>query len=98
VGARWTVSSYILPSGMGSRVPCGNYCSQPASDPAWVRFSRLHSHRALDRIDHRRKLKEHTVPRGLHEPTAVFRHEGVGNLAVFAEGAGGADLVEAHEP
>jgi hypothetical protein len=28
----------------------------------------------------------------------VLRHEGVGNLAVFAEGAGGADLVEAHEP
>jgi hypothetical protein len=27
----------------------------------------------------------------------VFRHEGVGNFAVFAERAGGADLVEAHE-
>jgi hypothetical protein len=44
------------------------------------------------------KLKEHTVPRGLHEATAVFRHEGIGNLAVFAECAGGPDLVEAHEP
>ena len=59
---------------------------------------RLHSHRALDRIDHRGKLKQHAVPRGLHEATAVLRHEGIGNLAVFAEGAGGADLVEAHEP
>jgi hypothetical protein len=28
----------------------------------------------------------------------VFRHESVGNLAVFAERAGRADLVEAHEP
>jgi hypothetical protein len=27
----------------------------------------------------------------------VFCHEGVGNLAVFSEGAGGADLVGAHE-
>jgi hypothetical protein len=32
-----------------------------------------------------------------HEASPVFCHEGVGNLAVFAEGAGGADLVEAHE-
>ena len=43
------------------------------------------------------KLKDHAVPRGLQEATAVFRHEGVGNLAVFAERAGGADLVETHE-
>jgi hypothetical protein len=28
----------------------------------------------------------------------VFRHKGVGHLAVFAECAGGADLIEAHEP
>ena len=28
----------------------------------------------------------------------MLRHESIGNLAVFAEGAGGADLVEAHEP
>ena len=25
-------------------------------------------------------------------------HESIGNLPVFAEGAGGADLIEAHEP
>jgi hypothetical protein len=59
---------------------------------------RLHGYCALDRIDHRGKLKEHAVPRGLHEPTAVFCHEGVSNLAMFAECAGRADLVEAHEP
>ncbi len=59
---------------------------------------RLHRHSAFDRIDHRGKLKQHPVPRALHEPTAVFRHEGVGNLAVFAECAGSADFVEAHEP
>jgi hypothetical protein len=58
----------------------------------------LHSYRAFDRIDHRGKLKQHPVPCGLHEAAAVFRHESVGNLAVFAECAGGADLVEAHEP
>jgi hypothetical protein len=59
---------------------------------------RLHGHRAFDRIDHRRKFEQHAVTRGLHEATTVFRHESVGNLAVFAECAGCADLVEAHEP
>jgi hypothetical protein len=59
---------------------------------------RLHRHRTLDRIHHRRKLKQHAVARGLHEATAVFRHEGVGNLAVFAQGAGGTHLVEPHQP
>jgi hypothetical protein len=29
----------------------------------------LHSHRTLDGIDHRGKLKQHAVPRGLHEAT-----------------------------
>jgi hypothetical protein len=48
----------------------------------------LHSDRTLDRIDHRGKLKQHTVARGLHEPTAVFCHECVGDLAVFAQCAG----------
>jgi hypothetical protein len=57
----------------------------------------LHSHRALDRIDYRGKLKQHAVPRGLHEAPPVLRHESIGNLAVFAERAGGAYLVEAHE-
>src|ERR1700754_2760874 len=52
---------------------------------------------AIDRIDHRRKLKQHAVSRGLHEASPVLRHESIGDLAVFAEGAGGADLVEAHE-
>src|SRR5262249_46976017 len=36
--------------------------------------------------------------RGLHEASPVLRHECIGNLAVFAECAGSADLVEAHEP
>jgi hypothetical protein len=58
----------------------------------------LHSDCTLDRIDHRRKLKQHAVTRRLHEATAVFCHEGVGDLAVFAQRAGGADLVKAHEP
>ena len=44
------------------------------------------------------KLKQHTVPRGLHEAAAVFRHEGVGNLAVFTQGTGRTDLVEPLEP
>ena len=48
---------------------------------------------AFDRIDHRSKLKEHAVARGLYEASPVFCHEGVGILAVFAEGAGGADFV-----
>ena len=59
---------------------------------------RLHRHRALDRIDHRGKLEQHAVTCGLDEASPVFCHEGVGNLAVFAECAGGADLVDAHEP
>lgn len=67
----------------------------PAALSALCRTCR---YRTLDRIDHPGKLKQHTVPRGLHEATAVFCHEGVGNLAVFAECAGGADLVEPHEP
>jgi hypothetical protein len=57
-----------------------------------------HSHRTLDRIDHRRKLKQHTVPRALHDAPPVLLHEGIGDLAVFAEGARGADFVETHEP
>ena len=59
---------------------------------------RLHRHRALDRIDYRGKLKQHAVPHCLHEPPPVLRHKSIGNLAVFAECAGGADLVEAHQP
>ena len=39
---------------------------------------RLHGHRAFDRIDHRGKLKEHTVPCGLDDATAVFCHESIG--------------------
>jgi hypothetical protein len=59
---------------------------------------RLHGDRALDRIDHRGKLKQHAVPCGLHKATAVLRHESIGDRAVLAECAGGADLIEAHEP
>jgi hypothetical protein len=54
---------------------------------------RLHCYGTFDRIDDRGKLKEHAVSRGLHEASPVFCHEGVGDLAVFAERAGGADLV-----
>jgi hypothetical protein len=43
----------------------------------------LHSHCVFDGIDNRRKLKQHAIARGLDEAAAVFRHEGVGNLAVF---------------
>src|SRR6516162_3795451 len=42
-----------------------------------VAFShrRLHSDCAFGRIDHRGKLKQHAVPRGLHEASTVFCHE-----------------------
>ena len=49
----------------------------------------------------------HRLPRGTQaarrppwfsRADPVFRHNGVGNLAVFAERAGGADLVKPHEP
>ena len=59
---------------------------------------RLHSYRAFDRIDHRGKLKQHAVTRGLDDAATMLRHERIGDRAVFAESAGGADLVEAHEP
>jgi len=44
---------------------------------------------------YRKELKQHTVPCGLHEATAVSSHESVSHLAVFAERAGGAHLIEA---
>jgi hypothetical protein len=53
---------------------------------------------ALDGIDDRAKLEQHAVAGGLHEPSAVLRYESVGDRAVFAEGAGGTDLVQPHEP
>src|SRR5262249_50545966 len=59
---------------------------------------RLHSHRPLNRIDHRRKLKQPPVSRALHEASPVLLHERIGDLAVFSERAGRSDLVEAHEP
>jgi hypothetical protein len=59
---------------------------------------RLHGDRAFDRIDHRGKLEQPAVSRGLHEATAMPCHERIGDLAVFSECVGGADLVEAHEP
>jgi len=59
---------------------------------------RLHGYRALDRIHHGRELKQHAVACGLHETPPMLRDEGIGDLAVFAESAGGADLIEAHEP
>ena len=59
---------------------------------------RLHGYRALDRIDHRGKLKEHAVARRLDETPPVLCHESIGDLAVLAECVGGADLIEAHEP
>ena len=52
----------------------------------------------LDRIDHQGELKQHAVPRGLDETIPMLCHESIGDLAVFAENAGGADLIEAHEP
>jgi hypothetical protein len=58
---------------------------------------RLHCHRAFDRIDYGGKLKQHPVARGLHETTAMLCDEGIGNRAVFAECAGGADLVGPHQ-
>ena len=54
---------------------------------------RLHSYRAFDRIHHRRKLEQHAVSRGLDDPASIFCHQRIGDGAVFAEGAGGADLV-----
>jgi hypothetical protein len=56
------------------------------------------SGRGSGRIDDRRKLKQHAIPRGLDDPAPVLRHEGICYLAVFAVCAGSADLVEPHEP
>ena len=53
---------------------------------------------ALDGIDDPAKLEQHAVAGGLHEPSAVLRHESLGDRAVFAEGASGTDLVQTHEP
>ena len=58
----------------------------------------LHSDSTLDRIDHRGKLKNTPSPVVFTRRPPCFCHEGVGNLAVVAECAGGADLVEPHEP
>ena len=58
---------------------------------------RLHSDRALDRIDNRRKLKQQTVPRGLDDPATMLCHKCIGNGPVSTEDTGGADLVEAHK-
>jgi hypothetical protein len=53
--------------------------------------------RAFDRIDHRWKLKQHAVARGLDDAAPVFRHESISDHAVFAKCTDGADLVDAHE-
>jgi hypothetical protein len=49
-------------------------------------------------IDRRCKLRQHPIPCGLDGATAVYCHESIGGFAVFAKRAGGADLVETHEP
>jgi hypothetical protein len=59
---------------------------------------RLHRNRALDRIDHRGKLKQHAVSGSLDETPAMLCHRRIGDGAVFAESARCTDLVEAHEP
>src|SRR5262245_39860206 len=59
---------------------------------------RLDGHSGLDGIDHGGKLKRHAVAGRLDDAASVSCHEGVGNFAVFAECADGADLVKAHEP
>ena len=58
---------------------------------------RLHGYRAFDRIDHRGKLNQHTVAGGLDDTPTVFRYQRIGYSAVFAQDAGGADLVEPHQ-
>ena len=80
-------------------IPILNSIRRSTGTPSFrLGHHRLHSYRALDRIDHRRKLKQHAVPRALHEASPVLCHESIGDRAVFAECAGGADLVEPHEP
>jgi hypothetical protein len=58
----------------------------------------LHGQGALDGIDHRGKFKQQAVSRGFDDPTAMLGRESIDYSAVFTEGMGGADLVEAHEP
>jgi len=58
---------------------------------------RLHSYCAFNRIDHRRKLQQHAVARGLDDPATMLCHQCVEDSAVFAESACGANLVEAHK-
>jgi hypothetical protein len=57
---------------------------------------RLHGYRALDRIDHRGKLKKHTVARGLDDTPTMLRDQRIGHGAMFAQNASGTDLVEPH--
>ncbi len=59
--------------------------------------SGLHRDGALHRVDYRRKLDQQTIARGLYDTTAMLRHQRIGNGPVFTQGAGGADLVEAHQ-
>ena len=58
---------------------------------------RLHSYRAFDRIDHRGKLDQHAVAGGLDDTPTMLRYQRIGYGAVFAQDAGGADLVEPHK-
>ncbi len=58
---------------------------------------RLHGDRAFDRIDHRGKLDQHAVARGLDDAATMLRHQRVRHDAALAQRAGGARLVEPHQ-
>jgi hypothetical protein len=58
----------------------------------------LYCYRAFDRIDHRGKLKQNAIARGLDDTPAMFRHHCVSYNAVFSQDAGGACFVQTHQP
>jgi hypothetical protein len=58
---------------------------------------RLQRYRAFHRIDHRWKLNQQAITRSFDDTAAMLGDQCVGDSAMFAQDAGGANLVEAHQ-
>src|SRR5215208_5167081 len=57
----------------------------------------LYLHRTLNRVDHTRELREHTVSRRVRYAAPVLRYEPVHDLPVSREGPKRSDFVLTHE-